>query len=436
MWFYIKCGGVTAKNFTLLQTGGTRSWDCQKCVFSFLPNVISPRSTNYSYDSDDTELLFHLNINSLQSKFDELIIKVINCELKSGIIVLTETKSDSSHTNAQFSLPNYKIYRQDRAKGGGGVLTYITSQIPSKKLRVPFVLYLSALWRDNYYAELEKEFNECLTWATMQFYTIIIMGDLNMDKLKVNGREAKLLRDIEEVFELTCLITEPTRNTDTSQTLLGVLLTNQPDLFKNAGVSDIGLSDHCMVYGFLKETVKKHTAAIINCRSFKNLDMEEFKNDLEEAVWFEQNVTGIDKLYDNWYTGLMRMVDKHLPLKRVKARDIDVPYMMGEWKEAIRKKRRYAKKFSQSKTKENMELMKKWRNNATRLRRKAIKNCWNAICEDMNNNPRKFYNTFTPFLRTKPKKGQKYNISQYRRCDTSGPESCGTRIYQLLLFDS
>ena len=203
---------------------------------------------------------------------------------------------------------------------------------------------------------------------------------------------------------MTSLITEPTQITDTSHTLLDIILTNQPDLFKNAGVSDIGLSDHCMVYGFLKETVKKHTAAMINFRSFKFLDMEEFKKDLEEAVWFKQDVIGIDEVYDNWHTECMRIVDKHLPLKRVKAQKTDVPYMTGEWKEAIWKKRKYAKKFSQSKTKENMELMKKWCNNAARLRRKAIKNYWNAICEDMNNNPRKFYNTFTPFLRTKLKK--------------------------------
>ena len=82
------------------------------------------------------------------------------------------------------------------------------------------------------------------------------------------------------------------------------------------------------------------------------------------------------ELYDNWHTELMRIVDKHLPLKRVKARKTDEPYMTGEWKEAIRKKRKYAKNFSQSKTKENMELMKKWRNNATRLSKKAIKNYW------------------------------------------------------------
>ncbi|CAH3117207.1 unnamed protein product, partial [Porites lobata] len=145
------------------------SWICPPCLLSVLPfaNTTLNSTLNSSTDSDDTgsltptresekdplqdlvdlkrehpnqQLLFHLNINSLQSKFDEL--KVINSELKAGIIVLTETKIDSSYTNAQFSLPNYTIYRQDRAKGGGGVLTYITSQIPSKKLNVPFVLDL------------------------------------------------------------------------------------------------------------------------------------------------------------------------------------------------------------------------------------------------------------------------------------------------------
>lgn len=58
------------------------------------------------------------------------------------------------------------------------------------------------------------------------------------------------------------------------------------DFFKNVGVSDIGLSDYCMVYGFFKEIVKKYIVVIINCRSFENLDLEEFKKDLEEVVWF------------------------------------------------------------------------------------------------------------------------------------------------------
>lgn len=61
----------------------------------------------------------------------------VNDKLKAGIIILTETKIDSSYMDTQFSLPNYRIYRQDRAKAGGGVLTFIAAHIPSKKLKPP-----------------------------------------------------------------------------------------------------------------------------------------------------------------------------------------------------------------------------------------------------------------------------------------------------------
>ena len=69
-----------------------------------------------------------------------------------------------------------------------------------------------------------------------------------------------------------------------------------------------------MVYGFLKEAVKQHPAAVINCRSIKNLDINEFTRDLTDAVWIKQHSTGVDELYDNWYTEMMRIIDKHLPL--------------------------------------------------------------------------------------------------------------------------
>ena len=154
----------------------------------------------------------------------------------------------------------------------------------------------------NYYSILEEELNECLSWATVQCSTVIIMGDLNLDKVKINERDAKLLKDLEEVFELTCLITEQTRITASSQILLDVILTNQPDLFKTAGVINIGLSDHCMVYGFLEKAVKQHPAAVINCRSIKNLDINEFTRYLTGAVWITQHSTSVDEQYDNWYT--------------------------------------------------------------------------------------------------------------------------------------
>ena len=62
-------------------------------------------------------LIAHLNINSLQNKFEELtnIIRAI----RAHIMFVSETKIDCSYPNAQFSIPGYSLYRNDRKKGGG-----------------------------------------------------------------------------------------------------------------------------------------------------------------------------------------------------------------------------------------------------------------------------------------------------------------------------
>ena len=57
----------------------------------------------------------------------------------------------------------------------------------------------------------------------------------------------------------------------------------------------------------------------------------------------------------------------------MRVRERDEPYMTSEWKKAIRTKRKFAKLRSKYQTEESGELMRKWRNNATRIRRKAIK---------------------------------------------------------------
>ena len=80
-------------------------------------------------------LLIHLNINSLQNKFEEL--KGINDQLKSHIIFISETKIDKSYPNDQFKLPGYHMYRRERKKGGGGLLAYFHSNIPSKEIKLP-----------------------------------------------------------------------------------------------------------------------------------------------------------------------------------------------------------------------------------------------------------------------------------------------------------
>ena len=79
--------------------------------------------------------IMHLNINSLQNKFDEL--KLLNKTLKAHILDISETKIDTSYPNSQFTIPGYNMYRKDRKKGGGGLIAYFSSTLFSRKIGLP-----------------------------------------------------------------------------------------------------------------------------------------------------------------------------------------------------------------------------------------------------------------------------------------------------------
>ncbi|XP_020620324.1 uncharacterized protein LOC110058075 [Orbicella faveolata] len=111
----------------------------------------------------------------------------------------------------------------------------------------------------------------------------------------------------------------------------------------------------------------------------------------------------VDDSYDYWNTPFSTILDEYLLMKRMKARAKDVPYMTSAWKTAIRAKRRFSKRFSQSETPENFELKRKWRNEATRQRRIAIRNYWSEVSDNLRQNPKNFYKTFKPFLDRKDK---------------------------------
>ena len=87
----------------------------------------------------------------------------------------------------------------------------------------------------------------------------------------------------------------------------------------------------------------------------------------------------IDEKYDCWNTQLNSILDEHAPIKKMKDREKDVPYMTTNCKKAIRTKCRFSKRYSKKRTQENFELMKKWRNQAIEERRKAIKAYWKQM---------------------------------------------------------
>ena len=67
-------------------------------------------------------IIAQLNINSLRNKFNSLARMLHN---SLDIILISETKSDSSFPTPQFQIEGYTTYRLDRNSNGGGILLYI-----------------------------------------------------------------------------------------------------------------------------------------------------------------------------------------------------------------------------------------------------------------------------------------------------------------------
>ena len=155
----------------------------------------------------------------------------------------------------------------------------------------------------------------------------------------------------------------------------------------------------------VKERHCFYECKVLTVRIYKELNEKELQTDLDIAPWHVSGIfDSINYQYYYWNTRLSSIINDHAPLKKMRVRAVYVPYMTLEWKKAIRKKGRYAKRYARNPTEENRELMKTWRNNATRLRRRAIKEYWSKKAEDRKTNPKNFFSVFKPFLHSKSKK--------------------------------
>ena len=102
-----------------------------------------------------------------------------------------------------------------------------------------------------------------------------IMGGFNRNMLSAsfNNANTQALLNITDNYNLKQLITEQTRITPLSSTLIDVIFTNRPDNTTCFGVSHIGISDHSLIYVYCKISslsVIKITSAITYRQSFRS----------------------------------------------------------------------------------------------------------------------------------------------------------------------
>ena len=123
-----------------------------------------------------------------------------------------------------------------------------------------------------------------------------------------------------DIYGLTQLITEPTRVTQYSRTLIDLCLTNSPDKISNSGVVNIGISDHCAI--FLTRKISHFRSFVhktAEVPQLNNFNEDEFLRDFCINEWNRDSMlNNPNVMWNFWKHLLMSVIDKHAPLKKKK----------------------------------------------------------------------------------------------------------------------
>ena len=305
---------------------------------------------------------------------------------KIDILAINESKLDNTIKDHEVYLPGYEIVRRDRqinGRQGGAVCFYLRSNLNfkvceelmtdrlecltveiSKPHSRPF--FVRTWYRPpNSPPDLFDDFENFIGKIDGSNRELYLVGDMNTNLLPgvADSNSSKLI-NVCEIFDLNQLITEPTRVTALSQSLIDLCITNTPDKKVRSGVMPLGISDHSLVYLIRKTHYTiPGCIKIISTRSFKNFNQEEFLADLELIQWDDISLfSHPNEMWEFWKNQLLTCIDKHAPMRSKRIGNKKSPWISHELIRKMRKRNFLKKKAERTKDQSCWDEFKTARN--------------------------------------------------------------------------
>ena len=266
-------------NILSTEHGDNDDDDDMPVIFRHSPYYNSDDALSLLQQKQNTFSILSLNCQSLQSKFDQLKIYIesfnhSNCPF--SIICLQETWLSDYHDLSLLQLEGYKLLHQPRTcSAHGGVAIYVQMDLECKILQINgnreiwdgLFIEVSGMQFANQnvgkvvigniyrpprelvenYATFTDEIENIISAMTNSNKEIIILGDFNLDLLKIN--ESQHVNNFFETMvahgyipKITC----PTRITQNSCTLIDNCYVKLSSNFSKttAGILNYNISDH------------------------------------------------------------------------------------------------------------------------------------------------------------------------------------------------
>ena len=159
---------------------------------------------------------------------------------------------------------------------------------------------------------------------------IIILGDLNCNIL-YDTADIRTFKELCATFNLTQLVKEPTRITETKSSLIDVVMCTDPTLAESCSVIAPSISDHNLVEVTLRIRRPKVKAKYATVRSYSRYTSDSFCEDLFLVAWHMVHFFDyIDSQIEIFNSLFLEVLDRHAPIKRIKIKARTNPFITPE----------------------------------------------------------------------------------------------------------
>ena len=247
----------------------------------------------------------------------------------------------------------------------------------------------------------DSYFNDILDMiekATVNGQDCILLGDLNYDYDINESLHKNPIHYIESLYEMTQLITEKTRVTECSETLLDVILTTNPKLHRVSGVVKKTLSDHYMIYTeltFPKKLINT-THNVITYRNFKDFKEDGFINDIKNNEVLTKSEGYVS--WNEWKNQFLLISDVHAPIKTARMKSRSNPWITRAVINHMYERDKIHERATRNGDPVLMVHYRKLRNNVTEMIKQNKKKYFQNVNNTSRSNPRKFWSELTSVI--------------------------------------
>ena len=325
------------------------------------------------------------------------------------VICITETHLDANVPTYEIFPINFNVYRKDRRlyeKGGvaiaikdtlvntpcpeldsAGEIVWANVSLLSGESMLIGSFYRPPSSRVAYWDTLADSLQSIPQTKTPH---IVLTGDFNapeIDWIDSNGNHH--LENIANELLFTQLVTEPTRITETSATVLDLVFVSIPDKVQKCSVLP-GISDHELVLTDIQVRLKhvekpKRKIYLYNKGDFDSfwIDLAEFKQDFFET---DPAVRDHEENWKSLKEALINAKEKHIPSKWSRPKQ-GLPWVDGKIRKLIRRRDRLHKKAKKSNCPLKWEQFREARKAVKKELKKQHNNYVKNMVDNLKENP-------------------------------------------------